>query len=591
MNESTMDLSTTALPSKINSLTQSAVNGNDHHSLSSMIDFSTSCGSSMMDTLPQSTVKEHLLNPIHYSAMNHGRPQEHVDLVNQMPRNSAEDFHDSSWRPSSVNRMSSNSSSSSDLEYLLLKSEPDSSEYLLSFQGPKSDKHGLSSPLNAFKDELFASETEPDSSSSIATDTDLTLTSSATDWKGNALKYPPCAVCTGKSSGMHYGCFTCEACKNFFRRYLLRNSGFLCKKNNNCPILNRSRGNCSGCRLQKCLEVGMAKEKSKIGRYTHVQRTETIRKMNRLEGKDDSLEMGEPTPNENIKMEHFCEEPAVKHESLLTEDEIELIKTLVESMDAIQHFGERGSTPEGREAIISEHYDRYQAKVKLFGPLRAIPKDEYFTLLKMHNIDLDGRWNLFKQEANNCSHIVTRYCQFAYKIPGFSELSMKDQENLLKIGHCDFFTILLHEGYDKKRGIFLEMNGVPAHIEEAADKIFSREIVELQCEISTRWQGLVLQKEEKALLIAMALLCSDRIDLEHPDQVATYNDRLMELLLKVMGTVHGKDTQKRFTKFIDILTFSREASHAYFREYQQMSNNEMVTSAAPKFPSLCPETF
>lgn len=586
-----MDQSSTSVPSKMNSLTQSALNGNINHLLSSEIDFSTSSGSSLMDPMPQSAVKDRLSNPVNFSAVDDGRQQGQLDISNQMRMNFTDDFYDSSWQQSAVLRMSSTSSSSSDLEYPLLKSEPESSEYLFSFQDPKGEKQGLSSPLNAFKDELFASETEPDSTSSVAKDTDLTLASPVTDWKGNALKYPPCAVCSGKSSGMHYGCYTCEACKNFFRRYLLRNSGFLCKKNNNCPILNRSRGNCSGCRLQKCLEVGMAKEKSKIGRYTHVQRTETIREVNRLEGKDDSSEMGEPMPNEVIKMEHFSEKPVVKHENLLTEDEVELIKTLVESMDAIQHFGERGSTPEGREAIISEHYERYQAKVKLFGPLRAIPKDEYFTLLKMHNIDLDGRWNLFKQEANNCSHIVTRYCQFAYKIPGFTELSMKDQENLLKIGHCDFFTILLHEGFDKKRGIFLEMNGVPAHIEEAADKIFSRQIVELQCEISTRWQGLVLQKEEKALLIAMALFCSDRIDLEHPDQVATYHDRLMELLLKFMGTVHGKDTQRRFTKFIDILTFSREASHAYFREYQQMSNNEMVTSAAPEFPTLCPETF
>ena len=409
--------------------------------------------------------------------------------------------------------------------------------------------------------------------------------------KQHVLRYPPCAVCSGKSSGMHYGTYTCEACKNFFRRYLLRNGGFHCKKNSNCEILNRSRGNCSGCRLKKCLEVGMAKEKSKIGRYTHAQRTETIKEMKRLEGKESDEDTMDRACAKSEDTTSDSQEQASPRVNRLTEEDKELIQSFVEAMDAIQHFGERGATSEGREEIIKEHYEKYLAKVKLFGPLKAIPKEEYFTLLKLHGIDLDGRWTLFKQEANNCSHIVQRYCQFAYRIPGFRNLTSKDQETLLKIGHCDFFTILLHEGYDQERQIFLEMNGVPAHIEEAADKIFSREIVEKQCEISIRWQSVGLLKEEKALLLAMALLCSDRVDLESPKEIEIQHDRLFNILIKFMEYAHGKESQKRFAKFIDILTFSREASEMYFKEYQQMSNDQMVTNAAPEFPTLCPDTF
>ncbi|XP_045196078.2 nuclear receptor ROR-beta-like [Mercenaria mercenaria] len=426
------------------------------------------------------------------------------------------------------------------------------------------------------------------------------------DWKQNALKYPPCAVCSGKSSGLHYGCYTCEACKNFFRRYLLRSGGFNCKKNNNCPIGNRSRGNCSGCRLKKCLEIGMSKEKSKIGRYTHSQRTETIREVNKLEGKmyvDESpvkLEKDlEKAQTENMTQEvnetDNC--VSVPNSSLsnvgevLTEGERDLLKELTESIDAIEHFGERGKTAEGRKQIIEEHYDRYLAKVKLFGPLKAIPKDEYFTLLKLHNIDLDGRWNLFKQEANNCAHIVERYCKFAYKIPGFQTISIKDQESLLKVGHCEFFVILMHDGYDHERQIFLEMNGVPAHIEEASDKIFSRYLIEIQADIFQRWQKACLLKEEKTLLCAMSLVCSDRIDLENPTEVEKIHTDLTNLLMKVLRINYGKEAQKRFAKFIDILMFCRQAADAYFKEYQEMSQFDMIQQVAPAFPALCPDKF
>lgn len=426
-----------------------------------------------------------------------------------------------------------------------------------------------------------------------------------TECKTNALRYPPCIICTGKSSGLHYGCYTCEACKNFFRRYLLRSGGFSCKKNNNCVIGNRSRGNCSGCRLRKCLDVGMSKEKSKIGRYTHFQRTETIREVNKLEGKSyiDEVEIKEEKDFDAVpmdvtdKMNGICrsktasDATAGSEANILTESERQLLDMLIGKMDAIEHFSEKGKTAEGREQIIKEHYDRYLAKIKLIGSLKAIPKEEYFILLKIYNIDLDGRWNLFKQEANNCAHIVERYCTFAYSIPGFQTVSMKDQEILLKIGHCEFFVILMHEGYDHARQIFLEMNGVPSHVEEAADKIFSRVLIEMQCDIYRRWQKANLLNEEKALLCAMSLLCSDRVNLENAKSVENIHLMLTGILMKVLHIHYGKDAQKRFSKFIDILTFCRQASDAYFKEYQEMSQLDMIQEVAPAFPTLCPEKF
>lgn len=457
------------------------------------------------------------------------------------------------------------------------------------------DQRNLPSPLNLLPAELLCNGESPDSSTSPnGLNKDKSGNNGLSkDWKANALKYPPCVVCSGKSSGLHYGCYTCEACKNFFRRYLLRSGGFNCKKNNNCVISNRSRGNCSGCRLKKCLEVGMSKEKSKIGRYTHAQRTETIREVNKLEGKEEDdlfLDTGETALPVNLEEKPVKTEEVEQYEDL-TDDEKELINILVEAMDNVKHFGEKGATAEGREEIIQEHYEKYLDKVKLFGPLKAIPKEEYFTLLKMYNIDLDGRWNRFKQEANNCAHIVTRYCEFAYKIPGFQLLHLKDQEALLKLGHCDFFLVLMHEGYDSERQIFLEMNGVPSHIEEAADKIFSREMVETQAEIFSRWQAAKLTKEEKALLMAMSLVCSDRIDLESPESVSDLHMKITDILLKFMHSVYGKEARKRFAKFIDILTFSRQGSYLYFKEYNEMSQNEMVANAAPAFSTLCPEKY
>lgn len=75
-----------------------------------------------------------------------------------------------------------------------------------------------------------------------------------------------CVVCGDKSSGKHYGQFTCEGCKSFFKRSVRRNLTYSCRGNRNCPIDQHHRNQCQFCRLKKCLKMGMRREAVQRGR-------------------------------------------------------------------------------------------------------------------------------------------------------------------------------------------------------------------------------------------------------------------------------------------------------------------------------------
>ncbi|XP_040508243.1 nuclear receptor subfamily 1 group I member 3 isoform X1 [Gallus gallus] len=69
-----------------------------------------------------------------------------------------------------------------------------------------------------------------------------------------------CAVCGDRATGYHFHVMSCEGCKGFFRRSILKGVHFTCPFTRSCPITKAKRRQCQACRLQKCLDVGMRKD-------------------------------------------------------------------------------------------------------------------------------------------------------------------------------------------------------------------------------------------------------------------------------------------------------------------------------------------
>ncbi|ALC38803.1 Hr39, partial [Drosophila busckii] len=70
----------------------------------------------------------------------------------------------------------------------------------------------------------------------------------------------PCPICGDKISGFHYGIFSCESCKGFFKRTVQNRKNYVCVRGGPCQVSISTRKKCPACRFEKCLQKGMKLE-------------------------------------------------------------------------------------------------------------------------------------------------------------------------------------------------------------------------------------------------------------------------------------------------------------------------------------------
>ncbi|XP_007892594.1 estrogen receptor isoform X1 [Callorhinchus milii] len=348
-----------------------------------------------------------------------------------------------------------------------------------------------------------------------------------------------CAVCSDYASGYHYGVWSCEGCKAFFKRSIQGHNDYMCPATNQCTIDKNRRKSCQACRLRKCYEVGMMK-----GGIRKDRRGGRMLKHKRRKDEKDHINKSTGVPHRPPSSSVSSAQKNVKQNIVLSMTSDEILNTLMEAEPPM---------------VYSEH-----------DPSKPFTEASMMTLLT----------NLADKEL---VHMII----WAKKVPGFVDLTLHDQVQLLE---CCWLEILMI-------GLVWRSMEHPGKLIFAPDLVLDRnegkcvegmvEIFDMLLATVSRFRLLKLQCEEYICLKAIILLNSGVFPflsstmeaLNDSEQIQIILDKITDALVHFI-TRAGLSLQQQSRRLAQLLLLLSHIRH--------MSNKGMEHLYSMKCKNIVP---
>ncbi|KAG9481512.1 oxysterols receptor LXR-beta-like isoform X1 [Eleutherodactylus coqui] len=296
-----------------------------------------------------------------------------------------------------------------------------------------------------------------------------------------------CSVCGDKASGFHYNVLSCEGCKGFFRRSVIKNAKYTCKNNGKCQMDMYMRRKCQECRLRKCREAGM--------REQCVLSEEQIRskKIKKQQQDDDvvrsSAVLIPPSP---------C---------VVTQDIVQL-------------------TPQQEEMIQQLVSAQQQCNKRSFSDQ---PKVTPWPLANDPN-SREARQQRFAHFTELAIISVQEIVDFAKQVPGFLELSREDQIALLKASTIEIMLLETARRYNHETECITFLKDFTYSKDDFHRAGLQVEFINPIFEFSRGMRQMQLDDAEYALLIAINIFSADRPNVQNNQLVETLQLPYVEAL-------------------------------------------------------------
>ncbi|XP_037305444.2 estrogen receptor 2a isoform X1 [Pungitius pungitius] len=324
-----------------------------------------------------------------------------------------------------------------------------------------------------------------------------------------------CAVCHDYASGYHYGVWSCEGCKAFFKRSIQGHNDYICPATNQCTIDKNRRKSCQACRLRKCCEVGMTKCGMRKERANN--RNPQARRVTRLSSQGRGSGAKAPAEPEVAL-------PTEPHPPALTPEQ--LIGRIMEA--------------EPPEILLMKD---------LRGPLTEA--------------------NIMMSLTNLADKELVHMISWAKKIPGFVELSLLDQVHLLECCWLEVLMIGLMWRSVDHPGKLIFSPDLSLSREEGSCVQGLSEIFDMLIAATSRVRELKLQREEYVCLKAMILLNSNMClssseggaELQSRSKLLRLLDAVTDALVWAIAKT-GLTFRQQYTRLAHLLMMLSHIRHA-----------------------------
>lgn len=301
-----------------------------------------------------------------------------------------------------------------------------------------------------------------------------------------------CVVCNDKATGYHYGVFTCEGCKGFFKRTVQKQLEYTCKGDGNCEVNQISRNRCQYCRFNKCLAQGMLKEavredRTPGGRHRHRSLQDHRPKKPQRSARDESGTNGVVNGDDSTDMSlapRSADAPSSREETMAFIAKIQENVTLIPEIP--------GHTLESAEKPGSKDVNKLMALA--------------YTELQ---------------------YVI----QWAKGVPGFKDLHLEDQVCLLKACFMDLnvFRLAYRSVACDPMSVRFSQNTI-LEKEEVVALGWAEDLVDATLEFSDKLRSLNLDNNEFACLSALVLLSPDTPELKNRAKVEELQAKVNSIL-------------------------------------------------------------
>ncbi|XP_050663834.1 nuclear hormone receptor FTZ-F1 beta [Leptidea sinapis] len=381
----------------------------------------------------------------------------------------------------------------------------------------------------------------------------------------------PCPICGDKISGFHYGIFSCESCKGFFKRTVQNRKNYMCLRGGNCPVTVATRKKCPACRFDKCLGCGMKLEAIREDRTRGGRSTYQC-----------SYSLSGAASTGSLLSAHA---PAtLRHASSLT------------CVNGPASYSSRGESSNSRltpdippllqEIMDVEHLWQYnESELNRLGKSTGTPSAN--PLLAASGITAQNSSADFLADlCNIADHRLYKIVKWCKSLPLFKNISIDDQICLLINSWCELLVLSCCYRGVSTPGEVRVGGGRGITLHQSA-KYGLTPCIERMLSFTDHLRRLRVDRYEYVALKVIVLLTSDAPELREAEKVRASQEKALAALQAYTAS-HSPDTPAKFGELLLRIPELQRTCQFFMQVGKEMLNpaNKNKDGEAPSFNLL-----